>query len=212
MAHIDLRKQFGNLPPKYNFSLNPYPEERFSKCPVCQNKTGQRKLPLLIHVHPKNLIALNYTNRYCQHCDILIGQKHEIEHLLTEKFLEINPEIIGNDYLVFGTVEKQAWRENINQPKPVNEMPNHISEFKSYKNLRMTMAGWFRDGQDPPVMEPPPSKEWLKGKTQGRKNRPWQDVDSMAPCSRLLFPVSSWVPLRGCLPQISSSQEVFRFP
>ena len=32
---------------------------RFSKCPACQNKTGQRKLPLLIHVDPKNLIALN---------------------------------------------------------------------------------------------------------------------------------------------------------
>jgi len=29
----------------------------------------------------------------------------------------------------------------------------------------MTMAGWFRDGQDPPVMEPLPSKEWLKAKT-----------------------------------------------
>ena len=158
-------KQFGNLPPKYNFSLNPYPELRFSRCPDCHNNTGQRKLPLLIHVAPKNLIALNYTNRYCKHCDMLIGHKHEIEHHLTEMFLKINAEAVGNDYFIFGTVEKQAWRENINQLKPFNENIDHIYAFKSYQNLRMTMAGWFPDGQDPPVMEPPPSNEWLPGKT-----------------------------------------------
>ena len=156
------RKQFGYLPPKYNFSLNPYSELRFSRCPYCQNKTGQRKLPLLIHVEPMNLIALNYTNRYCHRCDMLIGHKHEIEHHLTEMFLKINPEVIGNYYLVFGTVEKIAWRENMNQSKPLNEMRQHIHDFKSYQNLRMTMAGWFPEGQAPPVMKPPPSTEWMK--------------------------------------------------
>jgi hypothetical protein len=65
MENNNVRKQFGVLPPKYNFSLNPYPELRFSKFPDCQNKTGQRTLPLLIHVEPKDFIALNYTNRYC---------------------------------------------------------------------------------------------------------------------------------------------------
>ncbi len=156
------RKQFGYLPSKYNFSLNPYPELRFSRCPDCQNKTGQRKLPLLIHIEPKNLIALNYTNRYCHHCDMLIGDKHEIEHHLTEMFLKINPKVIGNYYIVLGTVEKIAWGENVNQPKPFNEMLQHIHDFKSYQNICMTMAGWFREGQVPPVMEPPLSTEWMK--------------------------------------------------
>ncbi len=162
MIRKSARRQFGKLPPKYNFSLNPYPEFRFSRCPDCQNKTGQRKLPLLIHVDPKNLIALNYTNRYCKHCDMLIGHKDEIEHLLTQLFLSINPEVIGNDYIVLGTVEKQAWRENMNQPMPFKEMVDHISDFKSYQDIRMTMAGWFRADQEPPVMEPSPSKEWIK--------------------------------------------------
>ena len=93
---------------------------------------------------------------------MLIGHKHEIEHYLTELFLKINPEVIGNYYLVFGTVEKIAWRENMNQPKPFNELRQHIHDFKSYQNIRMTMAGWFPKGQDPPVMEPPPSTEWMK--------------------------------------------------
>ena len=38
----------------YNFSMNPYPEFRFSKCPDCNNKTGQRTLLLIIHIDPKN--------------------------------------------------------------------------------------------------------------------------------------------------------------
>ena len=162
MDNNSVRKEFGYLPPKYNFSLNPYPELRFSKCPDCQNKTGQRTLPLLIHVEPKNFIALNYTNRYCAYCDMLIGHRDEIEHHLTEVFLRINPEIIGNSYLVFGTVKKKAWRENINQPKPPNEMLQYVHDFKSYQNLRMSMAGWFPKDQDPPVMDPPPPAEWVK--------------------------------------------------
>ena len=161
------RKQFGLLPPKYNFSLNPYPEFKFWNCPDCHSKTGQRKLPLLIHIDPKNLIALNYTNRYCSFCDMLIGHKHEVEHHLTMMFLDIDANIIGNDYLVFGTVEKKAWREYISNPKPFDEMQQHIHDFKSYQNIRMTMGGWFKKGQSPPIIEPPASTEWIKRKLSG---------------------------------------------
>ena len=59
------KPQFGELPPKYNFVLNPYPDERLYRCPYCGEKTGQRKHPLLIHIDPSHLIALNYTCRYC---------------------------------------------------------------------------------------------------------------------------------------------------
>ena len=156
------KKHFGSLPPKYNFSLNPYPDLRFSKCPVCENKTGQRKLPLLIHINPKNLIALNYTNRYCRQCDMLIGHKHEIEHHLTETFLKTDQDIIGNSYLVFGTVEKKAWRKNMTRQKPFNEMRKYIRDFKSYQDLRMTRDGWFHKDKEPPVMEPALSIEWVK--------------------------------------------------
>lgn len=157
-----IRPQFGYLPPMYNFSLNPYPEVRFSRCPGCQKNTAQRKLPLLIHVDPRNLIALNYTHRYCSRCDMLIGHKHEIEHHLTELFLRMNPQVIGNYYLVLGTVEKKTWRENIHHPKAFDEMVQHVHDFKSYQDIRMTMGGWFPNGVDPPVMEPPPSTEWVK--------------------------------------------------
>lgn len=156
------QKRFGKLSPKYHFSLNPYPELRFSKCPNCETKTGQRKLPLIVYVKPIGFIALNYTHRYCSHCEMLIGHKHEIEHYLTQMFLPMNPEIIGNEYLILGTMEKKAWRETRSQPKAIGEMQEYIHDFKSYEELRMTMGGWFPKDKIPPVMPPAVSLEWIK--------------------------------------------------
>ncbi|MFQ5631780.1 MAG: hypothetical protein ACE5I1_23655 [bacterium] len=161
MGKKNKKNRFGDLLPHYNFSLNPYPEMRFSRCPDCETKTGQRKLPLLIHVDPHNLIALNYTNRYCRRCNMLIGHKDEIEHFLTELFMKINPENVGNGYLIIGTLEKKTWRENMHKAKTFAEIQAHTSDFKSYQEIRMTMGGWFR--AEPPVMEPPESVEWVKG-------------------------------------------------
>ncbi len=117
---------------------------------------------MLIHVEPGALIALNYTNRYCKHCDLLIGHKHEIEQHLTELFLGIDPDSVGNAYLIFATVEKKAWRDNMKEAKGLSEMQAHISDFKRYEELRMTPKGWYREDQDPPAMEPGASTVWIK--------------------------------------------------
>jgi hypothetical protein len=156
----------GKLPSKYNFVLNPYPGERLSRCPFCEGKTGQRKLPLVIHVDPQHLIALNYTCRYCSACDLLIAHKHEIEHLLFNLFSLEHPEVIGNEYLIFGTMEKKAWRENMQQPRPAAEMLAYVSQFMTYyQELRMSQPGWYGPGQTPPIMKPAPSQEWVKTKS-----------------------------------------------
>ena len=165
MSYIAKTKttQFGELSPKYNFILNPYPDQRLSHCPICERKTGQRKIPLLIHIDPMHLIALNYTCRYCRHCDLLIGHKHEIERLLTGMFVRYDPSVIGNEYLIVGTLEKKAWREGIKQPKPIADMLPHGHDFKTYyQELRLSRPGYYSDDQEPPIMDPPPSKEWVK--------------------------------------------------
>jgi hypothetical protein len=155
--------QFGGLPPSYGFMLNPYPHQRISSCPLCEQKSRQRKLPLFIHIKPKAFIALNYTCRYCPACDLLIAHKHEIEHLLTEMFRRNDPSVIGNDYLIIGAVEKEVWREGLEQPKAFGEMLPHVSDFATYySELRMTRPGYYHVSQKPPIWEPPPSKEWVK--------------------------------------------------
>jgi hypothetical protein len=81
---------------------------------------------------------------------------------LTEWFSNTDPEVIGNDYLIFGTIEKKAWHENITDPKGSNELRHHVSDFLSYQNIHMRMGGWFRNGEDPPVIVPPASTKWVK--------------------------------------------------
>ena len=164
------KRHFGELPPRYGFLLNPYPDHRVSSCPLCEVRTGQRKTPLLIHVDPLHLIALNYTCRYCRACDLLIAHKHEIEHLLTELFRPYKPSVIGNRYLIIGTLEKGAWREGLSQPKPVGEMLPHASVFATYYHEpRLTRPGWYPADQEPPLMEPPPSQEWVKCASGSRR-------------------------------------------
>ena len=155
-------KRLGDLPPKYNFALNPYAEARFTKCPNCERKTGQRKLPLVVHIDPQNLIFLNYTNKYCKTCDLLIAHQDEIEHHLTTLFRQTSPEVIGNRYLVLGTIERKAWKENIQNPKPFAEMRQHIHDFSSHQEIQMSASGWYKDGEEPPLQKPSHSTEWVK--------------------------------------------------
>jgi hypothetical protein len=162
MAKVKQR-QLGGLPPKYSFMVNPYPEERVSRCPLCDRKTGQRKIPILIHVNPHHLIALNYTCRYCRDCDLLIAHKHEIEHYLTALFSQHHPDTIGNDYLAVGTVEKSAWKEGLKQNQTIDIFLPHTSDFATYyEELQLTRAGYYKADQKPPIAVPPPSQEWVK--------------------------------------------------
>ena len=162
MAKVKQR-QLSGLPPKYGFMVNPYPEERVSRCPLCDRKSRQRKIPILIHVNPKHLIALNYTCRYCPDCDLLIAHKHEIEHYLTALFSQLAPDAIGNDYLAVGTVEKSVWKEGLKQQQSIDKLLPHASDFATYyEELQLTRAGYYKVDQKPPVAVPPPSQEWVK--------------------------------------------------
>jgi len=154
--------RFGRLEPRHTFCMNPFPERRFNECVACNRKTGQRKLPLLIHVDPHHLIALNFTCRYCNACDLLIARKDEIEHCLTETFRSMAPQSIGNDYLVIGTVEHSVWQRNIKNPLPPSEMLDHVHDFVHVSTVRRSAGGWFPPGVEPPEAEPPPSREWVR--------------------------------------------------
>jgi hypothetical protein len=156
----------GKLPPQYTFILNPYAEYRFTRCPSCERKMRQRKLPLFIHVDPVNPVALNYTCRYCPDCDLLIAHQDEIEELLAGLFAEIDPSVIGNEYLVMGTLERQAWLEGVKQPKGIPEILEHLHVFKEVRTLRVQPGGWYPADMDPselPIQEPTPLKtSWRK--------------------------------------------------
>jgi hypothetical protein len=130
--------QLGKQPPRYRFFLNPYEDMRFTRCPQCANKMHQRKLPLVIHVDPMQLLSLNKTCRYCPHCDLLIA------HLLVSIFTERKPEVVGNDYLVLGTQDKPAWKRGTQQQMTLQEMLEALHDFKEVITFKLT-GGWVRD-------------------------------------------------------------------
>ena len=51
--------RLGKLPPRYYFFLNPYSDARFTSCPKCGNKTRVRKVPLVVHIDPGQIMVLN---------------------------------------------------------------------------------------------------------------------------------------------------------
>ena len=128
--------QFGKLPPKYKFILNPYTDIRFSSCPGCSGKTLIRKVPLFIHVYPTHPTSINKRCRYCPQCDLLIVHKDELEHMLVLAHQENNPEIIGNEYLVLGTLAPSAWRRRDKEPITIENAQANVHDFKDYLDIK----------------------------------------------------------------------------
>ena len=125
----ELVRRLGQQPPRYRFFLNPYPDVRFTTCPQCGAKTRVRKLPLVIHVDPLQLVALNKTCRYCPSCDLLIAHRDELEAWLAAFFGQQKPEVVGNDYLVVGTEERAAWRRGTRMPLTTQELLEGLHDF-----------------------------------------------------------------------------------
>ena len=153
------KRHLGKLPPMYTFVLNPHVETRVSTCPACDQRMHQRKVPLFIHVDPKIPVILGYTCRYCPDCDLLVAHQDQIEDLLARMFAERDPSVIGNDYLVVGTVERAFWREGMKTEQGIGEMLEHLHDFKEVRKLEYRPAGWYpdegtADGQDAVRKEP----------------------------------------------------------
>ncbi|MGI8827132.1 MAG: hypothetical protein ACR2JC_16130 [Chloroflexota bacterium] len=126
------KTRLGKQPPRHYFFLNPYQDARFTSCPNCGGKTKQRKLPLVIHLEAPVLLNLNKTCRYCPFCDLLIAHQDELEAHLVGIFLEREPEMIGNDYLVVGTVDRPVWQRGNRGDLSVQEMLDNLHDFKDY--------------------------------------------------------------------------------
>lgn len=124
--------RLGKQPPRHRFFLNPYPDSRFTACPKCYGKTKLRKLPLVIHIEGPFLLSLNKTCRYCPYCDLVIAHQDNLEAQLVNVCLERAPELVGNDYLVVGTVDRPVWLRGTRGELAPQEILDNLHEFKDY--------------------------------------------------------------------------------
>ncbi|HEY3082774.1 MAG TPA: hypothetical protein VGM69_23040 [Chloroflexota bacterium] len=122
--------RLGKARPRHRFFLNPYSDARFTVCPICRGKMRLRKLPLVVHVDPMELVALNKSCRYCPGCDLLIVHQNELEPLLAATFSQRKPEVVGNDYLVVGTLDRADWLRGTKTPLLIAEMLEHLHDFR----------------------------------------------------------------------------------
>jgi hypothetical protein len=133
--------RLGKQPPRYTFFLNPYTDARFSKCPQCEGKTRQKKLPLVIHIDDGGMMVLNKTCRYCPACELVIAHKDEIEAQMAFYFQRAAPEVIGSDYLVVGTVDRADWRRGTEGDMSPQNMIEVLHDFKDVVQFKF-VGGW----------------------------------------------------------------------
>jgi hypothetical protein len=96
-------------------------------------------LSLVIHVEGFGLIILGKTCRLCLRCDTLIAHKAELDKLLSTVVLASKPE-----YFVLGTADRPTYRRGLAGGATLDDVMTHMSDFKSYWNVEVTPAGWYR--------------------------------------------------------------------
>jgi hypothetical protein len=97
----------------------------------------------VIHIQPQQLFILNKQCKYCEKCDLIITKKQEIETLIAVGFSQNNPKIIGNDYLVMGTVDRKDWKEGNKNILSPSEMLERIYVFQDVWDFEVIPAGWY---------------------------------------------------------------------
>jgi lipoate synthase len=90
------------------------------------------------------MVILNKTSRFCPACELVIGHQDEIEGCLTQHFAESAPEVVGNDYLVVGTVEREDWRRGLAEPLTNAEMLAAIHDFKDHLHFKLAPRWEYR--------------------------------------------------------------------
>lgn len=133
------------LPKQHKFFLNPYQNERFTRCPKCGRRTLIRKFPFAIHIDPMTLLTLNMSGPYCPACDLIILHQDKVESLLTATFAELDPSIIGNDYLIMGVVERAYWRKASRGNGTHQELFDNLHVFRQVVKFEPQRAVWQLD-------------------------------------------------------------------
>ena len=150
---MNSKTQKTNRRTRHNFFLNPYKDEAFTRCPQCNEKTKVRKYPLVVHIEPHQLLCLNKSCKYCEACDLIIGKQSEIENLMSACSEKLDPSVIGNKYVVFGTFDKSDWKQCNKKTTYPEETIDKVYVFKDVKQFEIVQGGWVKDTSSGSVKE-----------------------------------------------------------
>jgi len=74
----------------------------------------------------------------CPKCD----EKTRLRKFL---FSERAPALVGNDYLVMGTMDRAVWRQSLKDPIPIGELLDHVHVFRQVLRFEPEHYGWVRE-------------------------------------------------------------------
>jgi hypothetical protein len=134
---------------RYFFFLSPYAGMAFTRCPECDAKTKQRKLPLVVHVEPHTICVLNKTCRFCPACELVIARQSEIEPLLLGMLGDQRGAIERSDYTPIGTLDREDWRDGQREQRSPAEVMEQTWLFKDHWKFEIT-GGWQLADHRPP--------------------------------------------------------------
>jgi len=126
----------------HRFFLNPYQDAAFTKCPKCEGRTRVRKFPLVVHIEPSQLFVLNKQCCYCEGCDLIIARRSEVESLMAAAFERRDPTIVGNGYLVVGTLPRRLWRARDDAGVRPVDMLDQTEIFRDVWKFELVGGGW----------------------------------------------------------------------
>jgi hypothetical protein len=78
----------------------------------------------------------------CVGCDLIITRKSETEAQMVAGFASRRPEIIGNEYLVFGTLDRKDWRQSLQGNLSQKQTIVRVRIFKDVWNFEVVPAHW----------------------------------------------------------------------
>jgi hypothetical protein len=84
---------------------------------------------------------LRKTCRLCVACEMLIAHQAEVE-----RFIDAlgHGQAQKQEYLVLGTLEIRTWRRGLHHGVTVDELTEHMADFKHYMRIDYTPGGWHR--------------------------------------------------------------------
>jgi hypothetical protein len=92
----------------------------------------------VIHVEGFGLVLLGKTCRLCLRCDTLVAHKAELDKLLSAAVNVAEPA-----YVVLGTIDRHLYRRGLSGRATLDDVKDHMADFKSYWKVDVTPAGWY---------------------------------------------------------------------
>ncbi len=85
-------------------------------------------------IQPLQPLQVQQVRQVRQTC--LIHQD-DVEHFLASFLSEEKPEVVGNDYLVIGTLDRPAWKRGTQQQLSLQEMLDELHDFKEVVTFKL---------------------------------------------------------------------------